>query len=66
MSVEITGMRDDERPSEATFRFDRALEAPSLLWMQWKDQKFTGFTPPGIGESVTLKCFFHVGPFRIG
>lgn len=56
MSVEVAAMTWDGRPAEAVFRFDKRLEDPSLRWLQWKDGGFVPFTPPAIGESVTVKA----------
>ncbi len=60
MTVEVTGLTDDGRPAEATFRFAVPLEDPSLRWLHWRDGAFVPFTPPPIGRSVELRA--HV-PF---
>lgn len=54
MSVEVTGITPDGVPTEAVFRFDRALEDPSLRWVRWSDGVFVPFVPPAVGETLTL------------
>jgi hypothetical protein len=39
---------------EAAFLFDEPLESPSLRWLVWERGHYVGFTPPKIGEAVTL------------
>jgi hypothetical protein len=56
MTAEVTALTPDGRPAEAVFRFGKALEDPSLRWMQWKDGGFEPFVPPAVGESVTVKA----------
>lgn len=56
MSVEVTALTWDGRPAEAIFRFDVPLEDQSLKWLQWKDGGFLPFTPPPVGQSVTVKA----------
>ncbi|MFQ5807753.1 MAG: hypothetical protein ACE5I3_15005, partial [Phycisphaerae bacterium] len=54
VTVEITAVTDDGRPSEAAFRFAFALENPLFRWLQWKDGAYVPFEPPAVGERVTL------------
>ena len=54
MTVVVTDLTDDGRPAEAAFRFALPLEDPSLRWLQWADGGFRDFTPPAVGETVTL------------
>jgi hypothetical protein len=56
LRVEIERVTADGRPAAARFRFDRPLEDPQLLWMQWgvRERGYVPFTPPAIGAAVTL------------
>ena len=54
VTVEITATTDDGRPAEAAFRFAFALENPLFRWLQWDDGMYVPFTPPAVGETVTL------------
>jgi len=54
VSVEVTALTSDGRPAEARFRFDRALDDPSLLWLRWRDGVYDRFEPPPVGARVTL------------
>ena len=53
-TVEITALTADGRPAEATFRFRVPLEHPSLRWFTCRRGDFEPFTPPAIGEAVSL------------
>jgi hypothetical protein len=54
LNVEVTALTDDGRPAEAVFRFTMPLEDPSLRWLVWEDGEFVHWTPPDIGETVSL------------
>jgi len=45
----------DGQPSAASFRFSVPLEDESLLWFCWDETGYVRFTPPAVGETVTLK-----------
>lgn len=49
-------------PSKAQFRFKLPLEDPSILWFSWGNGIYVPFTPPEIGEEVTIEG----APFTIG
>ena len=49
-------------PSKAQFRFKLPLEDPSLLWFSWENGIYVPFTPPDVGEAVTIEG----APFTIG
>jgi hypothetical protein len=55
MTVEIRELTPDNRPAEARFQFDAALESPSLRWLCYRNHGFEPFTPPAVGESVTIR-----------
>jgi hypothetical protein len=52
--IEIVELTEDGRPAEILAHFERPLEDPKYLWLQWDDIGFGPFTPPAIGEQVTL------------
>ncbi len=56
LTVRTTRFSSRGHPIEATFRFDRPLNADSLHWVCWRDGRFEPFTPPPIGESATLQA----------
>jgi hypothetical protein len=51
---EVTALTSDGRPAEVVVRFDKVLEDPALLWVQWGKHAYVPFTPPAIGASVRL------------
>jgi hypothetical protein len=61
MSIEITGVDDRGRPTEALFKFAVSLDDPSLCWLKWDWRKgsFSPFTIPAIGERAEI-----AGPFQ--
>jgi len=54
MTVEVTALTDDGRAAEAAFRFDVPLEDASLRWLKYEDGNFVPFSPPAVGETLTL------------
>jgi len=46
---------DDGLPTAATFRFSVPLEDPDLVWFRWQDGVYVPFTPPAVGETVTIE-----------
>jgi len=56
LTIEITGLTQDNLPAEAAYRFDVPLEDTSLRWLQWnKDRwRYEKFVPPANGQSVVL------------
>jgi hypothetical protein len=57
VTIEINAMDAVGRPTEATFRFDAALEDSSLRWLRWQDGAWLPFVPPAVGQSVTPRPF---------
>jgi len=55
MSVEVTSINDDGRPTEATFQFANPLDDGSIKWLHWTDGSFEPWTPPRIGQTVELR-----------
>lgn len=60
VKIEVTGLTMDGDVSEATFRFQRRLEDPSMKWFKWDwhSESFISFSLPSIGETKSV-----VGPF---
>jgi hypothetical protein len=56
MTVEVTELTEDGRPSEALFRFNAPLEDRSFHWLCYRDKGYETFTPPGLGESVEVRA----------
>ncbi len=54
LMVEVTGVTNDGRPKEVLFHFDVPLEDPSLRWVVFKDLAYVPFTPPAIGETISI------------
>ncbi|MCP4246339.1 MAG: hypothetical protein GY778_04750, partial [bacterium] len=52
--IEITALTDDGRPAEATFRFRKPLEDPSLRWFRMNRTQYIPFEPPIVGQTVTV------------
>jgi hypothetical protein len=50
MTAEVLEVTADRRPSKVRFRFDRALEDPSMHWVVWEGKGFVPTTPPRVGE----------------
>ncbi|MFH1743502.1 MAG: hypothetical protein ABIH23_31240 [bacterium] len=57
VTIEITGLTEDGRPAEATFRFDFDLENNALIWLRWNSEegRYVNYVPPRAGETVTVK-----------
>ncbi len=54
LEVVIRSVTSDGRPQSVEFRFHRPLEDPLYRWLMWQDHAFIPFTPPGVGERVTI------------
>lgn len=61
MSIEITNVDDQGRPTEVLFTFAVSLDDPSLRWLQWDWEKnsFNPFNVPPIGKKCEI-----AGPFE--
>ncbi|NIO10684.1 MAG: hypothetical protein GTO40_22840, partial [Deltaproteobacteria bacterium] len=59
--IEVTRLSKDGYPLEATFRFRRPLEDPSMKWFKWdwQTKSFISSSPPPIGETIRIP-----GPFE--
>jgi hypothetical protein len=54
MSITITELRPDGKPAAALFAFREPLESPKHLWLAWDQHGCHSFSPPRVGETVTL------------
>lgn len=54
MSVEVTNLTDEGRPSEVAYEFLVPLEDRSLVWLELRGREFVPFTLPAVGESYIL------------
>lgn len=54
MTITIVEVTPDHRPATVSFQFETPLEDQSLRWFQWQAGRYAPFTPPAIGETVTL------------
>jgi hypothetical protein len=52
MTVVVDRVDDRGRPTEATFTFERSLDAPRYRWVFWDcaQGRYAPFTPPRVGE----------------
>ena len=55
VSIEVTALTDDGRPSEVAFRFSVPLEDPALRWVRSERNRYLPFTPPAVGDTVRLE-----------
>ena len=53
-SAEVLELGAGGEPVAVRYRFDRPLEDPSLRWVSWQTTSYAAWTPPAIGDSVTL------------
>ena len=52
--VEVLEVRNG-LPSRVQFVFNFPLDDPSFLWFRWENGTYVPFTPPEIGEAVTIE-----------
>ncbi len=55
VSITIVHAMADGVPDEVAFRFDAALDNPSLAWRAWRGRDLVPFTLPPRGETTTLR-----------
>ena len=53
-TVVIRAITPDQRPAEVEFRFAVPLEDPSLRWLVWQAGAYRPFTPPQLGQAITI------------
>lgn len=56
MTVELLSLTEDgKRPKTVLFRFEKALEDPSYVWVVWGGAGFVPFVPPVVGEEKVVQ-----------
>jgi hypothetical protein len=60
--VRVNEVTADGRPAEADFFFNVPLEDASLLWMQWRRDALSPYSPPAVGESHVLPPISGAAP----
>lgn len=53
--VEVLSLTKDLRPLKVRFSFARSLDDPSLLFCQWKADRYVPLTLPQKGKAIVLK-----------
>jgi hypothetical protein len=54
VTVEIQEVDPQGRPLVVGFEFSVPLEDPSLYWRQFRQNEYRPFTPPAVGDSLTI------------
>jgi hypothetical protein len=54
MTITITELRAEGNPAAAVFAFREPLESPKHVWLAWDQHGCHPFSPPRVGETVTL------------
>jgi hypothetical protein len=53
-TLTVEAVTTDGRPLTVRARFERPLEDPRYLFLSWRDDGYTPFTPPAVDTSTTL------------
>ncbi len=53
-SVVVEALDAHGDPEQVLYKFSVPLEDSSLRWMRWHDGVYVPWTPPAIGQTVTL------------
>lgn len=56
MTATVLSVTEDQRPERVAFRFEVPLEDSSLRWLCWKHGEYVPWTPPKVGDEITLKA----------
>lgn len=54
MTLEVTAVGEDGKPTEIVCRFARPLEDPSFVFVRWTPQGYERLDLPAVGETVEL------------
>ncbi len=54
--VQVLNLTEDQRPLKVRFSFPKSLDDPSLLFYEWKANRYIPFSPPKKGQTVVMKC----------
>jgi hypothetical protein len=52
--IEVRALTSDRRVAAARFRFDRALDEPSLCLLYWDQGQYRRFVPPAVSQRIEL------------
>jgi hypothetical protein len=63
VTIEVSRKTPDDRPAEVLFHFNAPLEDPGFTWLQWGQREYVAFTPPSLGQTVTLPPVDLIGLF---
>jgi hypothetical protein len=55
MTATVLSVTADQRPERVSFRFETPLEDSSLRWLCWQNGEYLPWTPPAVGDEVTLE-----------
>lgn len=55
LEIEVTEVDQWGEPTRARFEFALDLDSPRLKWAVWKNGTFERWTPPAVGETVTVQ-----------
>jgi len=61
--IEVVQTNAECDPVVVEYTFAVPLEDPSLRWLRWRDDRYVPFTPPAVGETVTLPASY--GPMDL-
>jgi hypothetical protein len=50
----VLGVTKDGRAERVRFRFDDALDDPSFVFYEWRDDRYARFTLPPVGKTTVL------------
>jgi hypothetical protein len=54
LTIQVTDVTADGRPSEILAHFSLPLEDPSFVWFQWGERNYVPLSPPGPGTRIVL------------
>ncbi len=62
MQVTVLALTADGRPATAAFHFAAPLEDTALRWVTWQSGVYVPWTPPAVGQTVTLAGLWSNAP----
>jgi hypothetical protein len=54
VTIEVSALTADGRPSDILVRFAVPLEDPSLQWLEWDKHDYVPFRVPRVGETLLV------------
>ncbi|MCC6192685.1 MAG: hypothetical protein IT318_26990 [Anaerolineales bacterium] len=61
LQVTVLALTPNGRPATAAFHFARPLEDPAYRWVIWQAHDYAPWSPPAVGQAVTLPALL-TGP----